>query len=216
MMTLIRRVFYLCLCLWVLIGCAPSAAATMTPMPTATALPPPNPVLPDICIETNHTYRLIQGSYYVTPSVSSAATSTYPPLTSPDGSYSVQQVANDLVLRPESGNDIVLAPIPYEGFLMSEYVHWSHDSQHVALIEGTQFFTQALNIRVYDLEGESVLLPAKLIATCLAFPRCATSPSGIGKRRRQQHRLMVGIFLALNGRPMVNTSPTIGAPTTPM
>src|SRR5688572_839203 len=123
---MMTRCLTLFLCLITLIGCAPAAAVTFTPIPPATVVPTMTlpPVPPDICAETNNTYRLVPGSYYVQPSAASTAIpSALPSLTSPDGNYSVQQVANDLVLHPENGgDDIVLAPAPDDGYVIREYV----------------------------------------------------------------------------------------------
>jgi Tol biopolymer transport system component len=164
------RLLLLCLSVWAaLIGCAP-VAPTMTPIAFIATMPPTPTlptVLPDICAETGNSYRLVTLSYAVRATARAVPTDTslinLTSIASPDGSYSVARVTDSLYLRPQNGDDdIFLSSVPYDEFVMSENVFWSHDSQHVAIVEGEVFFSQALNVRVYNLAGESSLLNAEL------------------------------------------------------
>jgi hypothetical protein len=167
------RFLMVCLSLCgVLIGCAPTTPTTpaLFPLPTVStppATPTLAPTIPDICAETGNTYRLATNSStrYAPASVDST---DIPPsalalVASPDGNYSVVRVVDSLYLRPQNGgDDIYLMTVPYEEFVMQENIFWSHDSQHIAVIDGEIYFTNALNIRVYDLTGESWSLEAGL------------------------------------------------------
>ncbi|MFN8373338.1 MAG: WD40 repeat domain-containing protein [Anaerolineae bacterium] len=162
-----QHLFSLCLCL-MFSACVPTLAP-LPPLPSATP-PPPTPtlppVLPDICTLSNNSYRLIRGDYATfatTAPTMPAPTAFDPPVYSPDGSYSVQRRDGDLYLRSSDGAvDTFLTAHAYDGFPMADYLHWSDDSQHIAIVEGTVYFSQALDIRVYEVNGTSTLLHAGL------------------------------------------------------